>query len=54
MISTKTGRWQCSGCDHLCALLLDELIRPEEIIKCDKGKWRIEPVPDKEVSDERD
>ena len=45
MIATKTVRWQCSGCDHLCALLLDELIKPEEIIGCAKGKWRVEILP---------
>ena len=39
-IAVRTVRWQCSGCDHLCALLTDELIRPEEIIKCKNGQWR--------------
>ena len=42
MISTKTVRWQCSGCDHLCALLIDDLIIPEQLIKCELSKWREE------------
>ena len=40
MINVKTTRYQCSGCDHLCALLLDGMIKPQEIIKCELGKWR--------------
>ncbi len=42
MFLVKTIRWQCSGCDHLCALLLDEIIQPEEIVKCEESKWRKE------------
>ena len=50
MISTRTVRWQCSGCDRLCAMLLDELIVPDEIIVCKKAKplWRIEVITAKQ------
>ena len=43
MFQTKTIRWQCSGCDRLCALLTDELVQPQKIIRCPyaKAKWRI-------------
>jgi len=48
MISTKTVRWQCSGCDHLCALLPDEIVKPVNLVhlaKCKPNqKWRIEKV----------
>ena len=44
MIATKTIRWQCSGCDHLCAMLMDELIKPKDVIICLKSKWRIEVI----------
>ena len=42
IIAVKTVRWQCSGCDHLCALLTDEIIKPDEIVKCPNAKdeWR--------------
>ena len=44
-ISPKTIRWQCSGCDHLCALLLDSLVKPANLVhlaKCGTNqKWRI-------------
>lgn len=45
MIDAKTVEWQCSGCDHLCKLLLDSTLKPNDIIKCDKGvtKWRSPP-----------
>ncbi len=43
-VSAKTIRWQCSGCDHLCALLLDELVVPANLVhltKCGPSqKWR--------------
>jgi len=41
-IQIITIRWQCSGCDHLCALLTDETIKPDDIILCPyaKDKWR--------------
>ena len=47
MIDTKTVRWQCSGCDHLCAMLTDSIIKPTEVInRClvGKDKWRIEVI----------
>ena len=44
LVLAKTIKWQCSGCDHLCAMLTDETISPDEIIKCPgaKDKWRKE------------
>lgn len=27
-VEVKTIRWQCSGCDHLCAVLTDTQIEP--------------------------
>ena len=40
MIAVKTIRWQCSGCNHLCAMLLDELLEPISLVKCNLMKWR--------------
>ena len=34
----KTIEWQCSGCRHLCKVLTDRFINPNDTIKCDKGK----------------
>ena len=45
MISVKTIRWQCSGCDHLCAMLLDSLVKPTELCNCLKQNWRVESNP---------
>ncbi len=45
MIATKTIRWQCSGCDHLCAMLLDEFMKPKDIVQCPDTKWRVEKKP---------
>ncbi len=54
MIATKTKRWQCSGCDHLCAMLTDEIIKPGEIIRCPQNdEWRIEN-PKAQLSKVRD
>ena len=44
MISVKTVRWQCSGCDHLCAMLVDESVNPETLVVCPNSKWRIEKI----------
>ncbi len=41
-VQVKTVRWQCSGCDHLCAMLLDELTQPTFIVNCPQQKWRKE------------
>lgn len=41
MISVQTVRWQCSGCDRLCAMLLDGLVCPSELVKCRLMKWRV-------------
>ncbi len=41
LIAVKTVRWQCSGCDRLCAMLLDGLIEPKEIVRCEKMNWRV-------------
>jgi len=44
LVSTKTIRWQCSGCDHLCAMLTDESVSPKALVICTKSNWRIEKV----------
>jgi len=31
-ILVKTIRWQCSGCDHLCAMLLDSMVEPVNLV----------------------
>jgi hypothetical protein len=41
MFDARTIEWQCSGCEHLCKLLTDSFIKPEEIVKCNKQKWKI-------------
>lgn len=38
LIDVKTIEWQCIGCDHLCKLLTDRLIKPNRIVKCTIGK----------------
>ncbi len=54
MIQIKTVRWQCSGCDHLCAMLTDEIIKPAEIIRCPRDdEWRTEN-PKAQLSKVRD
>lgn len=33
----KTIEWQCSGCNHLCKVLTDRFIKPNDTIRCNKG-----------------
>ena len=40
MIETRSIRWQCSGCDCLCALLTDSSVDPDKIVSCKSKKWR--------------
>ncbi len=42
MIQVKTVRWQCSGCDHLCAMLVDESVSPKTLVICPNSNWRVE------------
>jgi hypothetical protein len=30
-VESKTIHWQCSGCDHLCALLVDTVVVPANL-----------------------
>lgn len=48
-VDTRTVKWQCSGCDHLCAILVDSYITPvnidylyysKSLVTCRDGKWR--------------
>ena len=42
-VETRTLRWQCSGCDHLCAMLTDTMVNPQVVFKkCPFGDtaWR--------------
>jgi len=34
----KTIEWQCTGCNHLCRLLTDRLIIPDDVIKCSQAE----------------
>ena len=45
IFDARTTEWQCSGCDHLCKLLLDSFVTPNKIVKCPIGvaKWRTPP-----------
>jgi len=37
---TTTIEWQCSSCNHLCKLLTDSMVEPEDIIKCKQAKFK--------------
>jgi len=34
IVNVKTIHWQCSGCDYLCAFLIDSRLSPETILEC--------------------
>ena len=56
MISVKTTRYQCRGCDHLCALLTDGVVVPEDIISCKKSpysSWQIIPKSTQQGGDKQ-
>ncbi len=48
VVSVKTIRWQCSGCDHLCAMLTDEVVSPKTLVICPNSNWRIETTAQNE------